>query len=386
MGPAIGRRGILSQCPIYKMKKKATICGGGRMGRAIAWAMVKLNFKVQVLDVSTKALMDIQSSLPTARVAQVITNEDIYKIIEEESPDVVISSLPYHQTQGVGLWCIENGIRYCDLGGRVDVSHNINEYAKRVATKPVMTDLGLAPGWINILAERGYHQIHAPVHTVEMMVGGIPLNPPLGPLKYLETWSIDGLLNEYRDDCEILVNGKIVTVPGLSHYSIEEPEWEGCVGLESFCTSGGAAHSIKAMQARGVKNCMYKTLRWIGHHYLINFLMNKCKLNDETLHLLMDKSAAYETTTEDAVIMMVSAKDNKGLSWKKEKVIINDNNFTAMQKATAFPISSVAALLAQGKMEGDKEERRGYWDQFSLSLSYEDVPYNDFEKNLNKLF
>jgi saccharopine dehydrogenase-like NADP-dependent oxidoreductase len=368
------------------MKKKVVICGGGRMGRAITWSMAKLNFDAQVLDVSKEALTDVQSLVPTARTSQVEGNEDIYKIIKEESPDVVISSLPYHQTQGVGMWCIENNIRYCDLGGRVDVSHNINEYAKKVATKPVMTDLGLAPGWVNILAEHGYHQIHAPVHTVEMMVGGIPLKRPSGPLKYLATWSIDGLLNEYRDDCEILVNGKIVTTPGLSHYTLEEPEWEGCVGLESFCTSGGAAHSIKSMQRRGVKNCMYKTLRWVGHHKLIDFLMNKCKLDDKTLRTLIDKSAAYETSTEDAVIIMASAKDSKGLSWKKERVIISDNNFTAMQKATAFPISSVAALLAHGELEGNKEQRQGHRDQFSPSLSYEDVPYNDFEKNLNKLF
>ena len=185
--------------------------------------------------------------------------------------------------------CIENGIRYCDLGGRVDVSAEINELAK-TATAPVFTDLGLAPGWVNIVAEQGYKRVYDAT-DVRMMVGGIPLNRPRGPLKYFMTWSMDGLLNEYRDDCEILVNGEIKTVSGLSQVEVVDPEWSGCVALEAFCTSGGAAHTIKSMQKRNVKNCVYKTLRWIGHHELIYFLMNKCGYSDDQLKQVLEASA-----------------------------------------------------------------------------------------------
>ena len=249
-----------------------------------------------------------------------------------------------------------------------------------------MTDLGLAPGWVNILAEHGCKELNSQAHTVEMMVGGIPVNRPSGPLKYVPTWSIDGLLNEYRDDCEILLDGELQTVKGLSNYILIEPDWDGCVGLEAFCTSGGAAHSIKSMQKKGVKNCMYRTLRWIGHHELLNFLMNTCKLDDETLTSCIHKSAECEKSTDDVVIIIVSITNKKGLSWRKEKVIYSDDDFTAMQKSTAFPISSIAAILAEGILEGDKDQHRDYYTQYSSSLNYEDVPYEKLEKNLDKLF
>ena len=104
-----------------------------------------------------------------------------------EKPDIVISSLPYHQTEMIGYWCVDNGMRYCDLGGRVDVSRNINKHALGAATKPVFTDLGLAPGWVNILAEEGCRQLHRQATTVKMMVGGLPDSKVNHPLDYVVT-------------------------------------------------------------------------------------------------------------------------------------------------------------------------------------------------------
>ena len=86
------------------------------------------------------------------------------------------------------------------------------------------------------------------------------------------------------------------------------------------------------------------------------------------------------------IIIIVSITNKKGLSWRKEKVIYSDEDFTAMQKSTAFPISSIAAILAEGTLEGNKDQHRDYYTQYSPSLNYEDVPYEKLEKNLDKLF
>ena len=56
-----------------------------------------------------------------------------------------------------------------------------------------------------------------------------------------------------------------------------------------------------------------------------------------------------------------------------------------MQKATAFPVSSVAAIMAQGKLEGNKNQHRDYWTQYPAGLSYADVPFEEFESNLQTL-
>jgi saccharopine dehydrogenase-like NADP-dependent oxidoreductase len=83
------------------------------------------------------------------------------------------------------------------------------------------------------------------------------------------------------------------------------------------------------------------------------------------------------------IILAKVYKDDK--SWVKEKLVKSDDQFSAMQKATAFPISSVAALMAEGKLEGDYHEHRDYHDQYPKSLSYENVPFEDFDANLKKL-
>ena len=242
----------------------------------------------------------------------------------------------------------------------------------------------VAPGWINILAEQGYKRVYDAT-DVKMMVGGIPRKRPVGPLKYFMTWSLDGLLNEYRDDCEVLVDGEIITVPGLSMHEGVDTEWEQCVYLEAFCTSGGAAHTTQRMKNRGVKNCVYKTLRWPGHHELIDFFINKCEMSDDELKHVLETSAEYETSREDAVIIKVEVKNDSGLAWKKEHIIECDDQFSAMQKCTAFSISSIASIMGEGLFDDRIQQNRGGDVILSNALEYADVPFDVFNKRLKSL-
>ena len=351
------------------------------MGQAIGYAMDKLGYDLVVFEPVKESVGTLEALIDknVIHYEHIVDHHELRNI----NPDIVISSLPYHETKKVATMCIENGIRYCDLGGRVDVSAEINELAKK-ATAPVFTDLGLAPGWVNIIAEQGYKRVYDAT-DVKMMVGGIPLNRPKGPMKYFMTWSMDGLLNEYRDDCEVLVDGEIKTVPGLSQIEVVDPEWEGCVGLEAFCTSGGAAHTIQRMKDRKVKNCVYKTLRWVGHHELIDFFMNKCKYSDDQLKHVLEASARYEECRKDVIVIMVEVKNDSGLAWKKEHVIECDGIFSAMQKCTAFPISAIASMMAEGIFDNRKDERRGYYIDLPNSLTYPDIPFSPFNRRLNNL-
>ena len=82
---------------------------------------------------------------------------------------------------------------------------------------------------------------------------------------------------------------------------------------------------------------------------------------------------------------MVQVKNDSGLSWKKEHVIECDSNFTAMQKCTAFSISSVASLMSEGLFDNRIQQNRGGDIKLSNVLEYSDVPYDKFELNLKKL-
>ncbi len=367
--------------------KKAAVIGVGKMGQVICHAMSKLGFDVVGIDASEHGADNFRKYVngPNGSFYLVDDDNPFHRGIEFEKPDVVISSLPYHQTEKVAFWCIDNGFRYCDLGGRVDVSENINNHAEENATKPVFTDLGLAPGWVNILAEEGYRKLYGTgdIIKVEMMVGGLPdySISNKNPLRYGVTWSVDGLINEYRDDCIVLENGEIKTVQGME--GLEIVETDSLDKLEAFYTSGGASHSIHSMKERGVKDCCYKTLRYRGHRDIVRFLIRDCDLDDETLAKIFEGGCGY-AESDQVIILAKVHKDNK--TWKEEKLVNSDLNFSAMQKATAFPISSVAALMTEGIFDGDKDQHRDYHTQFSKSLGYADIPFEQFNDNLTRLF
>jgi saccharopine dehydrogenase-like NADP-dependent oxidoreductase len=366
---------------------KAVIFGVGRMGTVIAFAMKKLGYSVVGVDFSSAARENLSS---------VIGNQDFTfyqseniqadqsEILSNENPDIVISSMPYHQNLPLAKYCILNGYRYCDLGGSVPVSQEINNLGIEKASKPIMTDLGLAPGWVNIITEWGCKSVYGTPDDIKMMVGGIPtLSDVNAPLNYATTWSVDGLINEYRDDCEILSDGEIKIVKGMEGHERVYVDWIG-QRLEAFYTSGGASHSIPDMKSRGVKNCSYKTIRYAGHRDIIKFLIRDCKLPDEALRQIFLEGCAPLKDIKDIVIIK-SLVRRGDLKWSKELVISADNKFSAMQKATAFPISSVAALMAKGVFDDRKIENRSGDIKLPIVLSYKDIPQEGFTENLTQL-
>ena len=370
---------------------RVIVAGVGRMGTAISWAMDKLGFQVTGMDTNPEAAKNmpfkvnlVDGETPRNDFFIVKDAEDICEgiVVNGPRPDVVISSLPYHQTEILGKWCVENEVRYCDLGGRVDVSKSINEHAMQFATKPVFTDLGLAPGWVNILAEQGCKELHGKAESVKMMVGGLPdySESVKNPLRYAVTWSVDGLINEYRDDCLILENGQVKTVRGMD--GVGEIEGQNFGKMEAFYTSGGASHSIESMRTKGVKNCSYKTIRYKGHGDMVRFLIRDCNLDDDTLNQIFLKGCGKAEKDEVFIVAEVKGGDK---TWRKEKVIKSDKKFSAMQKATAFPIASVASIMAEREMEGNKEQHRDYWLQYNKSLSYDDIPFDKFNERVNSL-
>tara|TARA_R110000824_G_scaffold282601_4_gene470867 strand:- start:924 stop:1973 length:1050 start_codon:yes stop_codon:yes gene_type:complete len=344
------------------INNRTAIVGAGNMGKAIAWAMESLDHDVVVLDQDAKAISDCQKILKPSR--HKFIRGTSYQMLKGCS--MVISSLPYHQNLKLATFCIDNGIKYFDLGGCVKVSEKINEYANRKAERSVMTDLGLAPGWVNIVAEnlyREYTESKGEIpNSITMMAGGLPQRPA-NTLKYGCTWSYAGLINEYRDSCIVLINGLQDVQRGMGGF--EESIQTEIGELEAFYTSGGAAHTIATMQRRKVPNCCYKTLRYPGHHRIVNFLIHESGLDDEALVKIFQRTCPPR---DDLVIMRVAVDD-----LLFEKVIRSDQKFSAMQKATAFPIAAAAHTAAS-------------YDFSQPVLKYDDLGVTSFNTWLDVLF
>jgi len=370
------------------------IFGVGQMGTPIAYAMSKLGHKLTLVDSSEEAFQaaDVLIDKPMDKEAVLNLRVSAPSIIEGK--DLVISALPYHKTEMVAKSAIELSVPYCDLGGKVDVSANINRFASDSSFPFVFTDLGLAPGLVNILAEWGYDVLRG-ADEIKMMVGGLPDKATTNPLKYMVTWSIDGLLNEYRDACEVLSDGNIELVPGME--GLEEVTLrQHADKFEAFYTSGGAAHTIRTMQGRGVKDCSYKTLRYKGHRDIIRFLIRECELPDECIRRIFSHgcSPSGPSSIKDIAIVKCLVRE-LDTYWDKELVINSDDTFTAMQRATAFPLASVADLMAYGEIEPEstgwvltertrlgEEGKRKFTDK---TLCYADIPFQRFAENLTSL-
>lgn len=333
--------------------KECLVAGCGRMGRGIATILSQdiFDYEVTVVDDRPESLEDIPDDIHC--------ENSYYEDIDISKYDIVIGALPYFELYTLATKCINANVHYCDLGGSVPVSKKINEYAKEHADKSyVFTDLGLAPGLINILAIEELKNYGKIPESVKLFVGGLPVNKNINPLGWLLTWSPDGLINEYFDSCEILQNNEIIEVPGMSGYE----SYPG--GLEAFYTSGGAAHILNYMKDIGVKNCEYRTIRYSGHRDLIHFLKYKAKLSDNKIIKIAE--GCNHPGEKDIIHMWIVFDDEFVHSGTIESGFINNESFSAMQLATTTPLCVVASLMTQGKFENYGP------------LKYEDIDFDDF--------
>jgi len=332
----------------------------GLMGKPVCYAMQKLGHEIIALD---KVLTNNYKWMCLDIQANKYVLSDMIKY---ENPDLVISCLPYYNNQDAAEICFKNKINYCDLGGDIQTSININEMIRDYGMTHSITDLGLAPGLVNILAEELYQNYQDDnIKSIYMYCGGLPQHPieKYSPVYHAITWSVDGLIKEYTNKCRIIDKGHIKYVDGMSDST---RIYTDNFLFEARHTSGGAAYTIDTMFKRGVKNCYYKTLRHEQHWKLADFLINGCELEEIPLKEIF----CHYRTKNDMVVIQIDVfflnKENISKSWK----INCDSNLTAMQKATGFSLASVADLLNKNN---------------DSIYDYSSIPIKEFRNNMDKL-
>lgn len=268
--------------------------------------------------------------------------------------DCIFSALPYFLNENVAKLARYIKTPYFDLGGSVPVSEKIRRLAQGYSHM-AFTDLGLAPGWVNIMAEKVYNifyeQNEVP-YSIKMRCGGLPENissTRQDPFRYNCTWSIDGLYNEYKDDSEVLSDGKIKTIKSLLYKEQVTPRYGwGLLGkkpeLESFYTSGGASHTLRLMQKRGVQHCYYQTLRFPGHADLVYYFIHEKGYSKEEF------AALFAKNNGDDVVLLDVVGENQDHYVRKSHIIHAKENWSAMQLATAggFIAAALSTKLGPG--------------------------------------
>ena len=113
----------------------------------------------------------------------------------------------------------------------------------RGASKAFVPQCGLAPGFISIAANELAKHFDE-LRSIKLRVGALPQHPN-NVLKYSLTWSTEGLINEYGNPCESVVDGKIVDAAPLE--GLEEIEIDGTLvrGVQHLGWPGLAGRDLR---------------------------------------------------------------------------------------------------------------------------------------------
>jgi saccharopine dehydrogenase-like NADP-dependent oxidoreductase len=238
-----------------------------------------------------------------------------------------------------------------------------------------MPQCGLAPGFVSVVGNdltRGFDRLD----RVYMRVGALP-QFPTNALKYNLTWSTDGLINEYCNPCEAIVDGRLAEVPALEE--LEEFSLDG-VAYEAFNTSGGLGTLCETLGGR-VETLNYKTVRYPGHRDIVKILVRDLRLGMRRDVLRDVFEAAIPVTTQDVVLVFVTVTGYKEGRLLQETFVrkiygkrVNGRALSAIQLTTAAGLCAMVDLLREGRIRG-----RGFVRQEEATL--EDFLANRFGRH-----
>ena len=209
-----------------------------------------------------------------------------------------------------------------------------------------MPQCGLAPGFISIAANELTKHFDE-LRSIKLRVGALPQHPN-NVLKYSLTWSTEGLINEYGNPCESVVDGKIVDAAPLE--GLEEIEIDGTL-YEAFNTSGGLG-SLAESYGKQCEQINYKTMRYPGHCAQMRLLMNDLKLNSDRATLKRVLEHAVPQTLQDVVIVYAAVAGKQDGELREENYVnkiypqmIAGRLWSAIQVTTAAGITAVVDLV-----------------------------------------
>jgi len=358
------------------MMHKVLILGAGKIGSLISGLLAESgDYEVHVADVNgdvaravveAHALANLRAYAVDARDGGALSAH-----LRAHPVDAVISSLPYYCNVAVAAAAKAAAAHYFDLTEDVEVTRAVRQLAEG-SNRAFVPQCGLAPGFISIAANELIAHFET-LRSVKLRVGALPQHPN-NFLKYSLTWSTEGLINEYGNPCEAIVDGRMTEVAPLE--GLEEIEIDG-TSYEAFNTSGGLG-SLGDTHGARAQNMDYKTIRYPGHCDQMRLLMNDLKLNHDRATLKRVLENAVPQTLQDVVIVYVAVSGQQSGELREESYVskiypqvIAGRLWSAIQVTTAAGITAVVDLVF-----AHPGRHRGFVRQEDFSLT--DVLDNRF--------
>ncbi|HEY2835711.1 MAG TPA: saccharopine dehydrogenase NADP-binding domain-containing protein, partial [Rhizomicrobium sp.] len=209
------------------------LIGAGKIGETIADLLCASgDYQVTVADRSEFQLQKLPRRTPLKTLVLDAGNEAALEAALK-GRFAVLSAAPYAITSKIAKAACKAKVHYLDLTEDVATTRLAKSLAQS-AESALIPQCGLAPGFISIAAQDLARRFEK-LDSVRMRVGALPQFPS-NALNYNLTWSTDGLVNEYGNPCDAIVDGVLREVAPLEE--LEEFSLDG-VRYEAFNTSGG---------------------------------------------------------------------------------------------------------------------------------------------------
>jgi saccharopine dehydrogenase-like NADP-dependent oxidoreductase len=338
---------------------KVLVLGAGKIGALISGLLAQSgSYEVHLADVNGDSAVSVVNAHGLSNLHAHTVDAARPGVLSEQlrrhPVDAVISGLPYHCNVAVAEAARDAQIHYFDLTEDVAVTRAVRTISAG-AQQAFVPQCGLAPGFISIAANELIGHFDA-LRTVKLRVGALPQHPN-NVLKYSLTWSTEGLINEYGNPCEAIVDGRLIEVAPLE--GLEEIEIDGTL-YEAFNTSGGLGSLAETYAARS-SNMDYKTMRYPGHCEQMRLLMNDLKLNHDRGTLKRILENAVPQTLQDVVVIYVAVTGTQDGELREENYVnkvypqmLSNRLWSAIQVTTACGICSVVDLVfgSPGRYQG----------------------------------
>ncbi len=346
---------------------KVLVMGSGQMGKGAAYDLMKQDSVEQIIlaDIDLKCAEALAKEIgPKAEAVQVDAKKRIDLVRAFSRVDSVISAVSYTVNKLHTEVAIETGTHMCDLGGNkfvVDEQIAMSDQAKDAGIT-VVPDCGVAPGMVSVLARHGIEYLDR-VESVKIRVGGLQ-QEPRPPLNYALIFSVEGLINEYVEPCEVIRDGKIVTeepLVGFEELIFPEPFGK----LEAFNTSGGTS-TLPHTYLGKVNELDYKTIRYPGHGHKMWCLLKLGLMDSKeidvdgtkvtprrVLEKLLEEN--LPPSGKDATLIRTTVEGWKGtesriIEYQVVDLFDEETGLTSMMRTTSFPAAVTALMMADGRI------------------------------------
>ncbi|HXQ30779.1 MAG TPA: saccharopine dehydrogenase C-terminal domain-containing protein [Steroidobacteraceae bacterium] len=349
--------------------KKILVAGAGHIGSMIAELLAASgDYRVTVIDQSETALARVAKRPHLDTLALSVTDRPGL-VAAMSGRYAVVCAAPYTVTGAIAEAAHVAGIHYLDLTEDVATTRIVKELAK-TATHALIPQCGLAPGFISIVGMDLARRFDS-LDTLRLRVGALPQFPS-NALGYNLTWSTAGVINEYCQPCEAIVQGRRTNVPALEeleHFALDGVQYE------AFNTSGGLGTLCATLDGK-VRNLNYRTIRYPGHRDVMKLLLQDLRLAERPAILTDLLESAIPGTRQDVVVIFATATGlQKGRAWQESFAhsvypqVLAGKEWTAIQTTTASAVCAVLDLLVEGRLP-----QRGF-------VSQEDIRLDEFLAN-----